>query len=614
MYKLSRFLLIIAVLSAFVGCLIVICNGGPWVVTGGIALVVVEAFKRARRQIRLTTLGSARWAEESDLRRAGMIDAQTGLLLGKTCAGPSRLAPISGLFSWRIDAVAACRRFFRGLVRHVCLVKMPNAVHTAVFGPSGAGKGTSFVVPFLLNCDDSCVVIDFKGENARLTAEHRRRVLGHEVVLLDPYRQVTRTPDRFNPLSFIDKDSPLAIDECNDLAKAVVTRTGEEKEPHWNDSAEGVIAAGTATVVQYGEAEKGTRSLQTLREIICDSEKLDSAIRVMRESKAWNGMLARKGGELGNFVDKEKASVLTTVSRHLRFLDSIPVAESTKESSFDPSRLRTGKMTAYLILPPDHMRAQSPLLRLWISSMLLAVTRGGLREGRNVHFLLDEAASLGHLDAVDDAVDKYRGYGVRLQFYFQSLGQLKKCFPEGQDQTLLSNASQVFFAVNDNATADYVSARLGEETLVVDSGGRSQGSSHQVSGIQQQSSYGWSSNSNMNWQQQARRLLKPEEVMTLPPRTAITFVAGMPPIRTTLLRYYEEKRMGIPPGYLRRVGGAFATLVASALLFLLSVTAASLVVGSELAFEPRNAVEISTLDFSRPDGPVAVTKEPLRKE
>ena len=43
-----------------------------------------------------------------------------------------------------------------------------------------------------------------------------------------------------------------------------------------------------------------------------------------------------------------------------------------------------------------------------------------------MHFVLDEAASLGHMDALDDAVDKFRGYGVRLQFYFQSLGQLAK--------------------------------------------------------------------------------------------------------------------------------------------------------------------------------------------
>ena len=44
--------------------------------------------------------------------------------------------------------------------------------------------------------------------------------------------------------------------------------------------------------------------------------------------------------------------------------------------------------------------------------------------------------------------------------------------------------------------------------------------------------------------QQARKLLKPEEVITLPPRCAITFTPGVPPVFTTLLRYYEEKHLG----------------------------------------------------------------------
>src|SRR5262249_55588514 len=156
--------------------------------------------------------------------------------------------------------------------------------------------------------------------------------------------------------------------------------------------------------------------------------------------------------------------VLTTVGRHLRFLDTPAVRESTSWSTFDPAILLAGGVTVYLILTPDHLRAQSGLLRTWIGSLMRAVIRGGLDRQRKIHFILDESSSLGHLDCIDDAVDKFRGYGAHLQFYFQSLGQLKKCFPGGQDQTLLSNVTGVFFGVNDNATADYVSARLGDET------------------------------------------------------------------------------------------------------------------------------------------------------
>lgn len=586
MYTLSRLLLILGA-SAGLYCLVLLIIVG-WPGTGLALGCLLLAHTARRGYQRLTTLGSARWASERDLQQAEMLDAGSGLILGRLPIRrkPNLFVAIAKLFHWRLAAAQGCEKFWAAFRKpKPPLVRLPRAIHTAVFSPSGGGKGVSCVIPFLMTCQDSCVVVDFKGENAKLTAEHRRRNFGHQIVLLDPFKVVTRSPDTFNPLDSIDRDSSLALDECNDLAKALVIRPDEEKEPHWNDSAESWIAALLATVVQYGQAHEGTRSLQTIRDILSDPQKLEMSLKLMGESTAWGGLLARMGGQLKHFVEKERSSTLTTVARHMRFLDSMAITESTMTSSFDPSRLRGGKMTIYLILPPDHMRAQSALLRMWIGSMLKSVIRGGLQESTKVHFILDEAASLGHLEAVDDAVDKYRGYGVRLQFYFQSLGQLKKCFPAGQEQTLLSNTSQIFFGVNDNITADYVSARLGEETIIVDSGGRSSGTSDQhTNGAQPTRSLGSSDNSSSNWQQQARKLLKPEEVIALSPRDAITFMPGVRPIYTTLLRYFEEKHLGQIPSRFAQFRAACWMLTISTMFcaeFLAVATAMTLVISRE---------------------------------
>jgi type IV secretion system protein VirD4 len=251
-----------------------------------------------------------------------------------------------------------------------------------------------------------------------------------------------------------------------------------------------------------------------------------------------DGMLARLGHQLTQFKDKELTSTLTTTNRFLRFLDTGAVAHSTRRSTFDPADLLKGKMTVYLVLPPDRIHAQAGLLRLWIGSMLRVVVKGGLQRHNKVQFILEEAASLGSMTSIDDAVDKYRGYGVRLLFLYQSLGQLKKCFPEGQEQTLLSNVTQIFFGVSDQQTAEYVSSRLGEATIVTESGGTNHGYSTQQSHQGETTSY--SSGSSNNWQYMGRRLLKPEEVATLDERTAITFAPGLPPIATRLVRYYEK--------------------------------------------------------------------------
>jgi type IV secretion system protein VirD4 len=338
--------------AAFVACI------APALFWFGLFAVVVYLCKR-RRGPQLTTLGSARWADQGDLTSAGLLGASSGLILGTA--------------DWR-------RRWWRFGRRSVPrpreLVRLPNAVHTAVFAPTGVGKGVSLVIPNLMTNPESMVVLDFKGELATLAARYRERTFGHRIVLVDPYRVVTKSPDTLNPLDSIDRTSATALDDCNDIANALVVRTGKETEPHWNDSAESVIAAVAATVVGYSES--GQRSLNTLREIIGQPSMLDLSVKLMLESAHWNGALRPMGGQLLHLADREKASVLSSAMRHLRFLGTPAIMESTSKSSFDPRRLRTERMTVYLILPPDRASAQTGLLRMWVASMLRSCVKSGL--------------------------------------------------------------------------------------------------------------------------------------------------------------------------------------------------------------------------------------------
>ena len=482
--------------------------------------------------------GTAIWAQPAQIPH--MLNGGNGLIVGHIESKPSKLDGTRALFDRGLSAWHAVQRYLESWqpkpTQH--LVRLNTAVHTCVFAPTGVGKGVSCVIPFLLTNTDSCVVVDLKGELAKQCAEARRK-MGHTVVLLDPYMQVTDKPDTFNPFEFIDSDSDLAIDDCRDIAEALIVRSGTEKEPHWNDVAEMWLTAMSALLVNL-RLETGA-NLTELKTLVSDTTLMQQAIVKMTESDAWDGVLSRFGNQLTHFKDKELNSTLTSTNRHLRFIDSPAIAASTSTSSFNPADLLSGskKMTIFLILPPERMRGQAGLLRLWISSMFRAAIRGGLQERHKVNFVLDEAASLGKMDALDDAIDKYRGYGIRLFLYYQSLGQLKKCFPDDQGQTLLSNTTQVFFGVNDQQTAEYVSNRLGEQTIIVESGGTSSGGSRSGDAKSGGTSTTSSWNRSDNWQQLGRKLLKPEEVTALSQRIAITFSPDAPPLWTTLIRYYE---------------------------------------------------------------------------
>ena len=462
-----------------------------------------------------------------------------GLILGHIAAKPDLWRRIRGLFDRRLPDDLAVRRFLSACQRkeQKHLVRLTNAIHTAIFAPTGAGKGVSCVIPFLLTCRESCFVLDVKdGELARITAEARRR-MGRMVYIIDPYHCVTKTPATLNPVEFIDKNSPYALDDSREIAAEIVERKEEKGDGvHFLDNAEAAIASVTAMVAEFAEGDQ--KSLQSVCDIVSHPHQFEKAIEVMTTSEAQEGMLARNGGNLMHLKDRELASTMTTIARFLRFLSTPAIAASTRTSSFDPKEILDGNTDVYCVLPSDRVATLSPLLRMWTGTFLRTALRA---KGQNrIHFVCDEAgSSLGKMPQLSTALTVGRSAGIRLQLYYQDLGQLQKCWPDGGDQTLLANCTTVWFGINDQKTAEYLSARLGDETIIVTSGGTSRSVSRSPS-REGGTSYSHSTSTNDNWQQLGRRLLKPEELIGLDSRLALTFTPGVPPICSCMVRYYER--------------------------------------------------------------------------
>src|SRR5260370_16397251 len=180
--KLTRIILIASVL--LIGySLAVVASVHPWVALAVFLLLLARKGYRT-----LSAFGTARWASEKDLRRAGMLDSETGLILGRMVAPcPNVFAALVGLFNPRVKSAFACEQFFGSLRRfnrkrssREPLVRLSNAVHPMLVAPTALANGAPSLIPTLLTCTDSMAVIDFKGELARLTAD-RRREMEHRV-------------------------------------------------------------------------------------------------------------------------------------------------------------------------------------------------------------------------------------------------------------------------------------------------------------------------------------------------------------------------------------------------------------------------------------------------
>jgi type IV secretion system protein VirD4 len=176
----------------------------------------------------------------------------------------------------------------------------------------------------------------------------------------------------------------------------LVIRQGTEHEPHWNAAAELVLTAFIAFVCGC-EPDPAKRNLGVVRGIVSSPDSFRLALSTMQKTD--NPVIKRLGSLLEWFKDKELGSVLTTVQRHTQFLDSPAIAACTAVSSFDPRELRGGKLSLYLILPPERLGTLAALMRLWIGTTVRSLSRGGADESKEVLFLLDEAAHLGKIES-----------------------------------------------------------------------------------------------------------------------------------------------------------------------------------------------------------------------
>src|SRR4051812_15613953 len=130
---LTRITLILTVLT-FAYSLVILAMMIPWVITAAVVILLVANAKKG--YVALTAHGTAQWASHADLQRAGMLNAKTGLILGRLSPVlPSIPKAAKALFSPFVRSSVACENFIISLQKKFGkpkmegpMVRLPNAV------------------------------------------------------------------------------------------------------------------------------------------------------------------------------------------------------------------------------------------------------------------------------------------------------------------------------------------------------------------------------------------------------------------------------------------------------------------------------------------------------
>ncbi|MDO8249548.1 MAG: conjugal transfer protein TraG [Rhodoferax sp.] len=472
---------------------------------------IAMAVWRSRLAKRVTTYGSARWADPEEVRAAGLTQS-AGVFLG-------RLRTKEGDY-----------------LRH------EGPEHVVAFAPTRSGKGVGLVVPTLLSWPGSAVIHDIKGENWTLTAGWRSRF--SHCLLFNP---TDARSAAYNPLLEVRRGMHEVRDVQN-IADILVDPEGAlERRNHWEKTSHALLVGAILHVLYAGD----DKTLRGVANFLSDPANpfeitLHRMMTTPHLGDVTHPVVASAAREVLNKSDNERSGVLSTAMSFLGLYRDPTVAEVTSRCDWRIADLISAEhpVSLYLVVPPSDISRTKPLIRLILNQIGRRLTESldgsdGIARKHKLLLMLDEFPALGRLDFFESALAFMAGYGLRAFLIAQSLNQIDKAY--GQNHSILDNCHvRIAFATNDERTAKRISEALGTATEL-----RAQRNyaGHRLAP--------WLGHLMVSRQETARPLLTPGEVMQLPPEEEVVMVSGHPPIKAAKLRYYQDRnfmlRMLAPP-------------------------------------------------------------------
>jgi type IV secretion system protein VirD4 len=434
--------------------------------------------------------GDARWANEGDVKRAG-LRSKTGMLLGVN--------------------------------KHGYFVA-DGYQHALLFAPTGSGKGVGFVIPNLLFWEQSVVVHDIKLENYDLTSGWRASQ-GQKCYVWEP-----SNPDGishcYNPLDWVSDKPGQMVDDVQKIANLIMP-----KDDFWVNEARSLFLGVVLTLI--ADPNKVTSFGEVVRTMRSDDVVYNFAVIMDTMGDEIHPVAYMNIAAFLQKADKERSGVISTMNSSLELWANPLIDAATAKSDFNIMNFKKEKTSLYVGLTPDNINRLQKLMQVFYQQATEFLSRKMpdlKEEPYGVMFLVDEFPTLGKMEQFKSGIAYFRGYRVRLFLIVQDTQQLKGTYEDAGMNSFLSNSTfRITFAANNYETANLISQLIGNKTVEQESFSRSKfvdlGAATKP----------------INISQTSRALLLPQEVILLPKEQQIVLIESFPPIMSSKIFYYKDK-------------------------------------------------------------------------
>ncbi|EMF7570015.1 type IV secretory system conjugative DNA transfer family protein [Salmonella enterica] len=451
---------------------------GATVAAGGLVLTALTSMMKANSSKANEYLhGSARWADEQDIKAAGLLGNDEGVYVG----------------AWEDK---------NGQLQYL---RHNGPEHVLTYAPTRSGKGVGLVVPTLLSWKHSTVVADLKGELWAMTAGWRKEYAKNLCLKFEP--AAANGSVAWNPLDEIRVGTENEVGDVQNLATLIVDPDGKGLNDHWQKTSQALLV-GVILHVLYKHKNDGTpATLPYVDSIMADPERGAGELWMeMTQYGHVNGenhpVVGAAGRDMMDRPEEEAGSVLSTAKSYLALFRDPVVARNVSESHFKIKDLMNhdDPVSLYIVTQPNDKARLRPLVRIMLNMIvrLLADKMEFERVNNNLtlwqrfkqafgcsvqgtkrvqtkktykHRLLamiDEFPSLGKLEIIQESLAFLAGYGIKFYLICQDINQLRsRETGYGPDETITSNCHvQNAYPPNRTETAEHLSKLTGQTTVI----------------------------------------------------------------------------------------------------------------------------------------------------
>jgi type IV secretion system protein VirD4 len=328
--------------------------------------------------------------------------------------------------------------------------------HVFLCGPTSSGKSTSFVIPNLLNWQNSAIIFDSTGKNYDVTSGYRSKYLKNKVIRWSPVSKEGYT-GLYNPFDWISKDSSEQVSNIIDITYKILP-----DEEFWSNESRTLLIG---IILYLCSNPKETVSLGRVGRIMKSDDVVYNLAIIMDK---WGRKMYPQGySHIASFLQKderERSGVISTLNSAISAWSDPVLDELTESSNFSIENIRKNKTSIYVCINPSDIARTKTVINIFFKQIISSLTSEDNQSQEPLLLMIDDLSVFADSMSLDKEnsngkpyldllISSLVNYNIVLCSVFQNYGQVETILNDSNN-IFANSAHRICFSTNDSKTRE----------------------------------------------------------------------------------------------------------------------------------------------------------------